>query len=51
MSRFTLDSDVRTDLDEIREYVGIDNNSPIAASRQIEALYEKFALLATQPNP
>jgi len=49
MSRFTLDPDVRTDLDEIWDYIGIDNKSPIAASRQIEVLYEKFALLATQP--
>ena len=49
MSRFTLDPDVREDLDTIWDYIAIDNNSPGAASRQIETLYEKFILLATQP--
>ena len=28
MSRFTLDPSVRTDLDEIWDYIGIENNSP-----------------------
>ena len=49
MSRFTLDPTVREDLDAIWDYIAIDNNSPGAASRQIEMLREKFILLATQP--
>ncbi|HLA85317.1 MAG TPA: type II toxin-antitoxin system RelE/ParE family toxin [Thermoguttaceae bacterium] len=49
MSRFTLDPRVRVDLDEIWDYIGIENNNPVAASRQIEVLYEKFLLLANEP--
>ena len=49
MSRFTLDPSVRTDLDEIWDYIGIENNSPVAAARQIEILFERFTLLARQP--
>ncbi len=49
MSRFTLDSDVPGDLDEIWNYIGIENNNPAAAIRQIEMTYKKFTLLATQP--
>ena len=49
MNRYTLAPEVRDDLDEIWDYIAIDNNSPVAASRQIEVLYEKFTLLATQP--
>ena len=49
MSRFILDPAVREDLDNIWDYIAIDNNNPGAASRQIEILYEKFILLASQP--
>ena len=49
MSRFTLDLDVPGDLEEIWNRIGIENNSPAAALRQIEMLYDKFTLLATHP--
>ena len=49
MSRFTFDQDVPGDLDEIWNHIGIENNSPAAAIRQIEMLHDKFALLATHP--
>lgn len=49
MSRFTLDTDVRADLDAIWDYIGVENQNPVAAFKQIEVLYDKFLLLATQP--
>ena len=49
MSRFALARDVRTDLDEIWNYIAIENNSPAAANRQIDLLYQKFAFLAAHP--
>ncbi len=49
MSRFTLDTDVRADLDAIWDHIAIENQNPVAASNQIEVLYDKFSLLATQP--
>jgi toxin ParE1/3/4 len=49
VSHFTLDPGVRKDLDEIWDYIGIQNHSPAVALRQIELLYEKFSLLAAQP--
>ncbi len=49
MSRFTLDTDVRADLDAIWDYIGIENQNPVAASHQIEVLFDKFSLLATRP--
>ncbi|NQU21436.1 MAG: type II toxin-antitoxin system RelE/ParE family toxin [Candidatus Nealsonbacteria bacterium] len=49
MSRFTFDTDVRADLDAIWDYIAVENQSPVAASNQIEVLYDKFSLLATQP--
>jgi len=49
MSRFTLDTDVRADLDAIWDYIAIENHNPVAASRQIEVLCDKFSLLAAQP--
>jgi toxin ParE1/3/4 len=49
MSRFMLDRDVPGDLDEIWNYIGIENDNPAAAIRQIEMIRAKFALLATYP--
>ncbi len=49
MSRFSLDTDVRADLDAIWDYIAIENQNPVAASNQIEVLCDKFSLLATQP--
>ena len=49
MTRFRLAAQAKADLEEIWEYIGIANDKPAAAHRQIEVLYEKFALLATQP--
>ncbi len=49
MSRFVLAAEVVHDPDAIWDYIAIENSSPLAAYRQIEALHEKFALLATQP--
>ena len=40
MSHFILEPAVREDLDAIWDYIAIDNNSPGAAFRQIEILYE-----------
>ncbi len=49
MSRYTLDLEVPNDLDEVWNYIGIENDNPAAAIRQIEMLHEKFALLALHP--
>ncbi len=49
MSRFTLDRDVRADLDAIWDYIAIENQDPVAASKQMGVLFDKFSLLATQP--
>ena len=49
MSRFRLSEQAKTDLNEIWDYIGIANDNPAAAYRQLETLYEKFTILATQP--
>ena len=49
MSRYRLDIDVPGDLDAIWDFIGIKNNNPAAAVRQIEMLYEHFAFLASNP--
>ena len=47
MSRFRLARQADADLDEIAEYIA--DRNPGAALRQLDVLYEKFLLLATQP--
>jgi toxin ParE1/3/4 len=49
MSHFTLVPEVRGDLDEVWDYIGIEKNSPAAAQHLIERLFEAFATLAQQP--
>jgi toxin ParE1/3/4 len=49
MSRFTLDKEVRGDLDGIWDYIGIEKGNPTAARDQIERLFEAFSVLARQP--
>lgn len=49
MSRFTLDPNVRKDLEDIWDYVDIRNASPDAAVRLMETLYDMFAMLARNP--
>jgi toxin ParE1/3/4 len=49
MSRFRLAAQAKIDLSEIWDYIGIANQNPTAAQRQVETLYQKFAILATQP--
>jgi toxin ParE1/3/4 len=39
----------QADLDAIWDYLGIQKDAPAAARRQIEMVFEKFSLLATQP--
>jgi toxin ParE1/3/4 len=49
MSRYLLSALARNDLDAIWDYIGIENDRPSAAHRLIEALVEKFEMLARQP--
>ena len=49
MSRVRLSHQARADLDAIWDYIGITKNSPLTASRQVEAIYERMTLLAKQP--
>ena len=49
MSRFVVAPSARDDLDDIWDYIGIENQEPAAADRVIDKLYEAIKLLATQP--
>lgn len=49
MSRYTIAPLAQADLDGVWEYIGITNDNPDAAWRQIEAIYERLVLLATYP--
>ena len=49
MSRFRLSNQAKADVHAIWDYIGITNGNPTAAQDQVESLYEKFKLLATQP--
>jgi toxin ParE1/3/4 len=49
MSQFVLDKEVRQDLDDIWNYIGVEKGSPAAARRLIERLFEAFSALARQP--
>lgn len=50
MSRFTLDSKVHGDLDNIWDFIGVERGNPRAARRLIGRLYEAFSSLARQPE-
>ncbi len=47
MSRFRIARQADADLDEIANYIA--DRNPSAAIREIERLFDKFTLLATQP--
>jgi toxin ParE1/3/4 len=49
MNRYTISPQALADLQAIWDYLGIEQDSPIAASDQLRRFHEKFALLATQP--
>jgi toxin ParE1/3/4 len=49
MSRFVLDPEVRSDLDEIWNYVAIAKAKPAAARGVIERLFAAFSVLAAEP--
>ena len=50
MSRVRLSREAKLDLGEIWDYLGVAKDNPNAARRQIEMIYRKLALLATQPE-
>ena len=49
MSRFRLSRQAEADIQAIWDYIGITKDDPRAAHNQVETLFEKFQLLATQP--
>jgi toxin ParE1/3/4 len=49
MTRFILNPEVRQDLDDIWNYIGIEKGNPSAAYRLTERLSEAFSALASQP--
>jgi toxin ParE1/3/4 len=49
MSRLVLNSEVRQDLDEIWNYIGIEKGNPEAAHHLTERLFEAFSALVGQP--
>jgi toxin ParE1/3/4 len=49
MIRFRLSHQASTDLEGIWDHIGIVKSSPVAASKQVEAIYETLTLLGTQP--
>jgi plasmid stabilization system protein ParE len=49
VSRFSLDPEVRQDLDDIWNFIGIEKDNPTAARHLIERLFEAFSSLARQP--
>ena len=49
MNRYIVSRRALADLQAIWDYIGIEQDSPEAANRQLLRLYEKFTLLASQP--
>jgi toxin ParE1/3/4 len=49
MSRFTLDPEVRGDLDAVWDYIGIEKDNPTAAQGLLLRLFDAFSTLAAQP--
>ena len=50
MNELRISPRAQADLDGIWDYVGIESDRPLAASRLIEMLYEKFSFLAENPQ-
>lgn len=50
MSRYRLSERAKADLDGIWDYVGITNDNPDAAFRQLEEIYEMLSALAATPR-
>jgi toxin ParE1/3/4 len=49
MPRIILTESANRDLDEIWDYIAVENHSPIAADQLIDEFDSRFRLLVTQP--
>ena len=49
MNRYTVSRRAQQDLDEIWDYIGIENHHPAAADRLLDTFCEKSVLLAAHP--
>ncbi len=49
MNHYVVSPQAVADLEAVWNYLGIEQESPPAASRQLRRFHEKFALLASQP--
>jgi len=49
MNGYSIAPQAEADLDEVWDYLGIQKDSPAAARRQVEMLFDKFSILATHP--
>jgi toxin ParE1/3/4 len=49
MTAFRIAPEAKADLEEIWDYLGIRQEAPVAARRQVEILFHKFSLLALHP--
>jgi toxin ParE1/3/4 len=49
MNRFRLSRQARADIHAIWDYIGIVNDNPSGAEKQVETLFAKLRLLAAQP--
>ncbi len=49
MSHYTIAPLAREDLQSIWDYIGIQNDSPVAATHLLEKFHETFALLGARP--
>jgi toxin ParE1/3/4 len=49
MSYFRLTEQAKADIRQIWDYIGIIKENPEMASHQVELIYERLHLLATQP--
>jgi toxin ParE1/3/4 len=50
MSRYAIARRAQEDLDGIWDHIALDHQSPDAADRFLDLLFEKFRLLASHPN-
>jgi len=49
MNRYVISPQAEADLQAVWDYIGIEKDSPDAASEQLLRFHRKFALLASQP--
>jgi toxin ParE1/3/4 len=49
MNGYSIAPQAIADLDDVWDYLGIQKDAPAAARRQIEMLFDKFAILAAHP--